>query len=424
MVQILPQKTNLGSILGQSLGQGLQGGLNQSLQQQYQRGQLQQALGKVRGLSQQENVKPVDLMLGLMEAGAGIPGSEKYLATLLPTLLSSLKTEQLYGKGETTPGAPSTEGATPIPSRADASKEAEKFVSGEKPAGFLAQPMNPQEMESYAERYAQIMQNPEAYDQGYAQAQRINENRIQSRQSLQAAAVSQGITPEEMPRFIQSATEAQNLNDLAAIERKAIDTTKKIRNKKEALQNIETPGIYQKHGGALQHFIPGMTLYKALTSKGEARQKALKGYSEQVRELVADGEEPFVRETLAKKGLSPTEVEELIHPISDFSAKKIQALPKGNQLKPAAREKSLVNFFKENVNNDSSLLVLRDNLINQKGYSWEEVLDAINKAFPNSQNLNDYQKAEKQALAKPPIQSLNQIFGSTPNVRGFLRGQK
>lgn len=421
MAQILPPKTNLGSQLGQALGQGLQSGLSQSMQQQYQRGQLQQALGKVKGLAGQQNVKPIDLMLGLMEAGAGIPGSEKYLAALLPTLINANQTNQLYGQQA---GGEQGQGETPIPSRSEASKDAAKFVAGETPQGFLAQPMNPDEMQQYAEKYAQIRQNPDAYEQGLSQAQNINNQRIQSRQSLQQAAVAQGIRPDEMPRFMQSATEFQDKNNLEAIERAAIDKTLKIRNQKDALNNIEAPGIYQKTGGALQHFIPGMTLYKALSGKGEARQKALKGYSEQVKNLVDQGEEPFVRETLAKKSLSPTEIEELIHPLSKDTAKRIGSLPKGNQLNPKARTDSLVNFFKESVNNDTSLLVLRDNLINQKGYDWQEVLQAIQKAFPRAESLNEYQKSELSALAKPPIQSLSQLFGPTPNLRGFLRGQK
>src|SRR5574337_303121 len=93
MVTIGPPKYNIGTQIGQSLGQGLQSGMQQGIQ----RGLLQQALGKVRGLSQQENIKPLDLMLGLMEAGAGIPGSERYLSTLLPALLAQTRAQNLFG---------------------------------------------------------------------------------------------------------------------------------------------------------------------------------------------------------------------------------------------------------------------------------------------------------------------------------------
>ncbi len=90
MVQILPQKTNLGSLIGQSAGQGLQSGLSQAMQQQFQRGNLQEALGKVKGLAANEDSSPLDVLLGLMEAGAGIPGSEKYIGQLAPLLQSMM----------------------------------------------------------------------------------------------------------------------------------------------------------------------------------------------------------------------------------------------------------------------------------------------------------------------------------------------
>lgn len=418
MVQIIPPQTNLGSQIGQSLGQGLQQGLNQAIQQQYQRGMLQKALGKVRELGNQENADPVALMTSLMEAGAGIPGSERYIGALAPLLLGNLRTKQLYGEGEKASGEESLQPAA-------AFREASKFVEGEKPAGYLAAPMNPEQMQAYAERYANVMQTPEAYDQGFSQAQRINQERLQSRQALQQAAVAQGITPDEMPRFMQSATEFQELNDLPAIERAAVDKTKQIRNQKEALRNINAPGSYQNLGGIKQHFIPGMTLFKALTSKGKERQEALKGYSSLVKNLVNEGEEPYVRETLAKEiGLSPTEIEELIHPITEGILKNISKLPKGNQMNPKARKESLINFFRNNVGNDTSLLVLRDNLINEKGYDWKEILEAIHNAFPDGNSLTKYQQAEESALAQPPIQSLSQLFSPTPNLRGFLRGQK
>lgn len=96
MVQILPPKTNLGSQIGQTLGQGLQQGMNQG----FQRGLLQQSLGKARDLSQQKGTSPLQLALGLMEAGAGIPGSERYLATLLPLLLQQGASGFLPNLGE------------------------------------------------------------------------------------------------------------------------------------------------------------------------------------------------------------------------------------------------------------------------------------------------------------------------------------
>jgi len=110
MVQVIPPKTNLGSQIGQALG----GGLQQGLQQGLSRGLLQQALGKVKNLAQTPGVKPLDLMLGLMEAGAGIPGSERYLGALLQPLLTSATAGLLGNLGQGQGGGlPQGEGEQP-----------------------------------------------------------------------------------------------------------------------------------------------------------------------------------------------------------------------------------------------------------------------------------------------------------------------
>lgn len=420
MVTIIPPKTNVGTQIGQSLARGIESGSNIG----FQRGLLQKALGKVKNIS--PDSEPLEALTALMEAGAGIPGSERYLASLAPLVLGSLRTKKLYGEGGTGEIAPGEGGIHPVASNpAQASQIATKFVEGERPGGFLSAPMNPQQVQDYAAEYARVLNDPQAFDQGLQQANNINQTRLASREAIRVGGLEQGITSQELPRYMQLATKYQHLNDVPSIVRAATDEMLQVRNNKAALENINAPGIYQKLGGVKQHIIPGMTLYKALTSRGPERAKALKGYEELVRNLVNQGEEPFVRQTLAQKiGLSPTEIETLIHPISDHAKAGLAKLPKGNQLNPQSRIKSLSDYFKKNVDNDTSLLVLRDNLINEKGYQWEEVLEAIKQAFPNGQSLNHYQNSEMAQIAQPPIQSLSQLFGPTPNLRGFLRGQK
>lgn len=101
MVQILPPNVNIGTQIGQALG----GGLQQGMQQGIQRGLLQQALGKVKEISQQSQdpnapkQDPLATTLALMEAGAGIPGSERYLSTLLPLLMQQGMAGQLPNLG-------------------------------------------------------------------------------------------------------------------------------------------------------------------------------------------------------------------------------------------------------------------------------------------------------------------------------------
>ena len=83
-----------------------------------------------------------------------------------------------------------------------------------------------------------------------------------------------------------------------------------------------------------------------------------------------------------------------------------------------------MDFFRKNVGNNTSLSVLRHYLVEDQKYDWQEIQKAVQQAFPNGDNLTKYQQAEMANLAQPPIQSLSQIFGPTPNLRGFLRGQR
>lgn len=421
MVQVIPQKTNVGSDIGQALGKGLQTGMNQG----FQRGLLQQALGKVKNLSSPQldaqgnpiPTNPIDVMLGLMEAGAGIPGSERYLSTLLPMLMQNQRANSLYGNQ----GGPEN---APAISTAQAKRDALQFAEGNKPAGYLALPMTPEQQEQYAENYALTMNDPNAYDQGLQQAQNINASRNQARQSIISEADNLGILPEEKQRFMQYATEVQDSNDPTQIVRHAYDKTLQLRNWKNALQNVDAPEIYAKMGGLAGLSGPPVAIYNALTNKGEARRKALKGYQNLVKDIVNEGEEPFARKTLSEKGLSDSEIEELIHPLTDANVKNAAKLPRGNQLNEKARKEKLVDFFRHNVDNNTSLSVLRNFLVEDKNYSWEEVRDAIQSAFPNGNNLTKYQSAEFSNLAKPPKQSLSQIFGPQADIPGFIRGQR
>lgn len=411
MVTIGPQKYNVGTQIGQSLGQGLQQGMNQG----FQRGMLQKALGKVREASEPkvgpngEKIAsdPIDMMLAVMEAGAGIPGSERYLSTLLPALLARTRTKNLYGEGE------GQAAATP----AQASKEASRFIQGEEAGGFLAPPMNPEQMQEYAAQYANVLGTPEAFDTGLAQAAQLNAAREQSRGNFENIALGMGITAQELPRFMQTLTQFQHEKNPTDIVRAGFNKFQEIKNNKEALRNLSVPGIGRT---AIQ--ATGGLLGKLLTGK-EDRQGYLKRYDSLVKKLVNDGEEAYVRSELANLGLSQTEVEERIHPLTPQTEKAISALPPGDKMNPQTRQKALVNFFRNNVNNDTSLSVLRRYLVKDKNYDWREVADAVNQAFPDGKSLTGYQSAEMAELSKAPKDSLIDIFRGTGNALDFLRGK-
>lgn len=405
MVTILPPKTNVGSEIGRALGMGIQKGTERGLE----RGLTNQGFDQLIQSLGNDNPDLVNAV-NVLRQGALNPGADRAAAALAPLMIGRSRTNKLYGKEARGGGEPLDP--------AEAAKEAAKFVEGEEPAGFLSPPMNPDQMQEYATQYAQVIGDPQAYDTGFIQAEKLNASREASRKNFENSALQRGITPEELPRYMQIATEFQHLKDPQAINREALNKFKGIKNNKEALRNLSAPAT----GNNLTKKGFGGLLSNLLSGK-EGRQEYLKGYDELVKKLVNDGEEPYVREELAKLGLSPTEIEERIHPLTPEAKKAISSMPKGNSMNPKARADALVNFFRKNVTNDTSLAVLRNYLIKDKKYDWKEIRDAVSQAFPGGRNLTQYQSAETAHLSNAPRNSLIDIFRGTNNVLPYLRGE-
>jgi|SRR5208337_2334933 len=412
-LQILPQERNL----GQELGSSLTSTLLPLMQQQFQRKQLQGALGKAQEAFKNENANPTDKAFSFINAIAGIPGSEKYAAPMLQMLLSQERTQNLYGKEGY--GAEERGGKPPAPP-AVAAKEAAKFSEGEEPAGFLRPPMNQDQVEKYAERYAQQLGTPDAYEQGLAQAQNINAAREKNRTEIANAGRAIHVSEQDIPRYTQVATQFQHEKDPAKLIRQTNNKWNEIQNNKKSLENATVPGI----GRTVTQGLFQGGLINALMHPNANRQKFLKKYDDLVGKLVNEGEEPFVRKTLTDLGLSPTEVEERIHPLTDQVQNSLHSLPSGNKLNPQTREKELVKFLKANVDNNTSLLVLRDRLWKDKKYNWEEIGNAVKQAFPNTQNLTNYQASEIPELSNPPRQSLIDIFKEGGRPLEYFKGAK
>lgn len=108
MVQILPQRTNLGSNIGRALGAGVSQGASEGLNIGVQRSLLRSALEEAKQASQPKTdeqtgqqiaPKPLDIIFAAMQAGAGIPGSERYLGQIIPLLLQQAQAGLVPGLG-------------------------------------------------------------------------------------------------------------------------------------------------------------------------------------------------------------------------------------------------------------------------------------------------------------------------------------
>lgn len=260
--------------------------------------------------------------------------------------------------------------------------------------------------------------------------------------------------PEEINDFMLIGQRYDNLKNNPSAW---YDATKRdfdsFMDAKTSLENASIPGI----GKGI--FRPGQ------------RESELKRLNPIVKNLVKYGKEEYARNKLASLYLSPTEIEAQFHPLNSQTNQTIEKLPKapyesyealpptsfkelgqnilsgigaqitgkttGRMLKSydellesdpkiiQQTTQKLADFLKNNINYDSSLLVLRDNLVNKKGYDWRQFYDALSLAEEQGLKINsDRQNAERAELTRPPIQSLPNLFNEWGNWIDYLRGNK
>src|ERR1700677_4167022 len=129
-IQILPKPTSLGAEVGGALGQGIAKGSEQGIQ----RGLVQHALGQLGDLP--PNASAFDVAKSLISATAGIPGAERYVAQLFPSLLQAAQRRSLLpGTGN----APSSSPMGSAPQGAELSGSPHGGIPGQSQIASLQQ---------------------------------------------------------------------------------------------------------------------------------------------------------------------------------------------------------------------------------------------------------------------------------------------
>lgn len=408
MVQIIPRNelgTNLGQALGGGLGQGIEQGANIGLQRHL----IQNALGDLTNLP--KNATPLQLASSLIKATAGIPGAERYVGQLFPLLLQQTRLQGLTQEGQPfgAPGAGGQPSMTPgAPTQPSEGK------------GFLGKIYNPEEIQNFARNYAIQMGDPNAYEQGFNIATSLNQQARTSRTELaQRAQQELGVPQDEIADVTRILEKYGNLPNPDAIIQAARPEIGRFRNLKTKLDQAFVPGVVS---GIAQKGGFGV-LGNLLTAN---RDKTLRELHGTVKELIDMGFEPMVRNKLASEHLSPTEVEEAIHPLSKSTSAAINNFPSSSKIPADKRQDRISGFIKDTLKHspDTSLLVLRHKLWDEKGYDWKEIANAINQPDITS-HLSDAQKAELLTVENdPPVQSLTDIFRGYGRWIDYLRGTK
>ena len=405
MVQILPPRVSLGQQLGMATGQGLQQGLSQSAQTQYNRGLLQEALGRVRESAQGQNANPLDTTLNFLEATAGIPGAEKYVGQVLPMLLNQMSLQKRTEAEAARPGMFTQLNAVDQiqqsqPEFTSSLQSNQPLYEFSRPkSGFFQTPLTNEEIKNKALSLAETNPgDPSAFERFYNTELKLNEaQKAQQAEFKNLAGSLESIQqdPSQYPLFQKIAERYSNLNDANQIFEKTKRDFYRVRNDLDAIDNIVMP-----FGKVIQ----ANNIGKRMPS----REDIIKQSQPFIKRLVDLGFEDEVRNKLTQQGLGPTEVNMALHPLRkdlDINARNYKG----------KNQKDLEKFIQSNIQSGDSILGLRDKL--RSKVDWETFRDAFENVASNtsfSNNLAPWQQSERIELLNPPRDSLASLF------RGFI----
>lgn len=450
MTTILPpERSPLDVIMGQ-----IGGSLSQNLPQIINRLNLKENLGNLKKLASQPGIKPIDLITSAIESGAGIPGSERYMSTLLP-MLGQIASANASQNAPVAGEQRNREPLQPPPQR----PEAPNFLNQQQQQGGQFFPSN-------AGPQGGPGQVPQAATTGVKQPLRTRAEKVPDARKLSKLSTEAGIpmtVPQAMEQINMEEEEKKEHNRLVDEELKqriqgqktygerAVDELKKVYPEADP----ETQAIFQKIGEEeskkgeseadinrflakkANQFKSAITNVQKDTSAPRLHNsilRAMEGTYKNFEQSGADARkhlQPMLdlglydkaRNLLAEQGYGPEEREIIINPLSERSKSIINQVPnykrietgkgrfgvKANE-KPPSKEpiKSALIDMKKNDPNFS--LVLARKAFEDKGYDWRVFKDTLNELENEGFKLEDDQEKQRGILDKPPVNILYKML--------------
>jgi hypothetical protein len=399
MVQILPPRTDVGSAIGAGLGQGLGQGIARGSEIGFQRNLVQQSLKGLENLPPDTNA--AQLASHLIQATAGIPGAERYVGQLFPLLLNQIRGQQ-------------TQGGLPGSFQGQAQGQVGQQGQFQPTGGYLNPPRNENERLQFAQNYS--LGDPTKLKEGLDIANSLSEGSERNLIDFSNRLDQIGVRPEEKPYAMQIAQASKETNP-----EKLITETSRGLEEIRALDNVLTPGF-------LRGFVKNTGVFglvPSLLAGGEKREDALRRLKPVADKMIQNGREPILRDKLAKEGLSRTEIEDLIHPLSSSTSKNIDSLQPPSKKNPENNPQLIADFLKKNVDKNTSLLVLRHKLWQDKGYDWKDIAQGLQIAIDQGLPLTKSQGTElTEFTSQPPRESLTEIFSDFGRFIDYFKGVK
>lgn len=463
MVSIIPAERTSLDVIGKMLGEGLQRTLPGAIEKGYERKLGLNALDQAQKEIEQAQGDPYKIAMAFARAGAQNPSLERSLGPLAQTAMARAQVDRAFPSqagNNQNPIKPASQsisvgGQTPQDNQQRAAGPV--VLPQANPSSYATPgPFNiftNSDIDAESERYAKALNDPTAYGLRQTQLNNLNLAAQQQRKDLEQYALDTGITNKDLSRFMIVGSKFDPRNPVEWMD-KTRREFQAVKSNDDKLQKAFIPGI-------------GNALF------GTKRDEELKKLGPTVRDQVARGLEDDTREFLAENYLTPTEIEELIHPLTPQKEKALSKLPKGffpakesafnpfenlnkigintfgqvnpskGKLTPKENEfisyeealerapeelkiiqNQLSDFFSKNVDPDTSLLVLRQALVD-RDYDWRQIGPALRQAVDNGLNLTQRQSTELSDLeTQPPYQSLPDIFKDWDRIPNYIRGNK
>lgn len=459
MTTILPAATSPWQVLDQAIGGQLSKNLPGAVQQGYQRGQLQNALDEIKNLGGKEDLNPLELMTSIMKAGAGIPGSEKYLAQLYPMVSQQLQSKMM-------PKGPQNEQQAPIQGEQEqlpmqlptpTSEPYGDLLEGiELGRGPIPKTYSPEQYDAVTRQYkssgldpAPAIRSMQVHDQA---ARAEIDDMIKGAKTVGDINTLRAQQQERVRTKLREQLPELNPQDFAIAER--ISLRPEFRDiKNDALRAEKVKQEYDRYQKAATDFNKVAERSNYNESEYNRQIDQLGNYA---KTLVANGQRDLAEQILKNNGWGPVETARILNPLSQQYKNSFSKLPEVksvlgriNILPDNPRFDEIANKALKSRQNDldkyknviqkdfkmgsydtasnvipgTSLLLLRDQAMG-KGIEWQEFEKMINDMVNSGKlKLDSYQRSELPILGQHPDKSfgLSEIIW---RLNPFYKGRK
>lgn len=451
MVSILPQKVSPWQIIGQAMSQ-LGQNAPELLEKRYQRGQLQQSLDEIKNMAGQEGTKPLDLIISAMKAGAGIPGSERYLGALIPELAKFAQagaSQNIPLPGETTQR--NREPLEPVAQRGisptflnQPEQRAQFFptnVGLQGGPGNLPQPATTGEIRPIPTRVEMIDQakdlakkstaagipltTPQALEQikGQVEEDKVHNELVEKERKQRVAGqqtYGQRAVEELKKTFPEATPELETVfqkygEEQASKGKSEADINRALATKAKDFSNQITTIRKDMSAPRLQNaFIRKI--------KGEYKdfEQASKDLRVKLKPLLNEGLYDTARNLMSELGYYPEEIDVTVNPLGEREKTVLNKVPKVKTreaylsgihgFSPESKEivKQGIRDLKEANPNFSPVLARK--IFEDKGYDWRIFKDALNELEQEGMKLEGDQEKQRLNLDRPPLNILEHVL--------------